>query len=109
MPVMSNVIELTADTFDEQAAQPGLTVIDFWAPWCGPCRAMAPQYEKAAGLRPQYTFAKVNVDENPELAGAFGVQAIPTLAILKDGQVLGTAPGVVGSDQLVGALDQLAA
>ena len=105
---MSNVLELTEETFDQETSQPGLTVIDFWAPWCGPCRAMAPQIERAAGLRPQHRFAKVNVDENPALASAYDVRAIPTLAILRDGELLGTAPGLVRSDELVAALDRLA-
>jgi len=67
---------------------------------------MAPQIERAAGLRPQHRFAKVNVDENPALASAYGVRAIPTLAILRDGKLLGTAPGLVRSDELVAALDR---
>lgn len=83
--------------------------VDFWAPWCGPCRVMAPQIERAARLRPQYRFAEVNVDENPALASAYGVRAIPTLAILRYGELLGTAPGVVGADPLVAALDRVAA
>lgn len=106
---MSNVLELTEETFDQETSQPGLTVVDFWAPWCGPCRAMAPQIERAAVLRPQYRFAKVNVDENAALASAYGVRAIPTLAILRDGALLGTAPGLVRCDELVAALDRVAA
>jgi thioredoxin 1 len=106
---MSNVLELTEETFDQKTSQPGLTVIDFWAPWCGPCPAMAPQIERAARLRPQYRFAKVNVDDNAALASAYGVRAIPTLAILRDGELLGTAPGLVHSDDLVAALDRAAA
>ena len=106
---MNNVLELTEETFDRETSQPGLTVIDFWAPWCGPCRAMAPQIERAAGLRPQHGFAKINVDENPALASAYDVRAIPTLAILRDGELLGTAPGLIRADDLVAALDRLAA
>ncbi|MFA9272205.1 MAG: thioredoxin family protein, partial [Baekduiaceae bacterium] len=87
----------------------GITVVDFWAPWCGPCRAMAPQLDRAATLRPQYRFAKVNVDEEQALAAAFQIRGIPTLAVLRDGQLVGTASGVVQADQLVQALDQVAA
>ena len=54
--------ELTETTFTEEVSQPGVQVVDFWAPWCGPCHAMAPQLERAASLRPQYRFAKVNVE-----------------------------------------------
>ncbi|HSD80942.1 MAG TPA: thioredoxin family protein [Solirubrobacteraceae bacterium] len=105
---MSTITALTEQTFEQEVGGPGLTVVDFWAPWCAPCRAMAPQLERAAQLRPQYRFAKVNVDEEPNLAAAFRVQAIPTLAVLRDGQLVGTAPGLVQADQLVGVLDQVA-
>ena len=101
------VEDLTTDMFDEQVRE-GLTVVDFWAPWCAPCRAMAPQIERAARLRPQYRFAKVNVDEQPTVASAFQIRSIPTLVVISDGEVIGASPGVIGADQLVGALDQLA-
>ena len=71
--------DLTEATFDD-SVRDGLTVVDFWAPWCGLCRAVAPQLERAAGMRPQYRFAKVNVDEQSALAARFGVRSIPTLA-----------------------------
>ncbi|HYF26458.1 MAG TPA: thioredoxin [Baekduia sp.] len=102
------VFELTEQTFDQTVSGPGIAVIDFWAPWCGPCRAMAPQFERAAALRPQYRFGKVNVDEQPALAAAFGVQSIPTLAVLRNGKIVGSAAGVVAADQLVRALDEAA-
>jgi thioredoxin len=105
---MTNMSNLTADTFDAAVTEPGLTVIDFWAGWCGPCRMMAPQFEKAASLRPQYRFAKVDVDAEPALAARFGVQSIPTLAVLRDGELVGTAAGVVGAEQLIEALDRVA-
>jgi len=70
---------------------------------------MAPQLERAAQLRPQYRFAKVNVDQQPELAASFQIQAIPTLAVLRDGQLIGTAAGVVAADDLIDALDKVAA
>ncbi len=104
---MSAITDLTTDTFTAGVSGEGITVVDFWAPWCGPCRMMAPQLERAAELRPQYTFAKVNVDEEPQLAATFQVRGIPTLAVLRDGKLLGTASGVVQADQLVAALDQI--
>ena len=109
-PTNTNPIaDLTDETFERQVSQPGLAVVDFWAPWCGPCRAMAPQLQRAARLRPQYRFAKVNVDEQPKLAAAFRIRSIPTLAVLRDGELVGTAPGLVSADDLVSALDRLAA
>ena len=105
---MSNIETLTQHTITDALRQPGILVIDFWAPWCGPCRTMAPQFERAAQLRAQYRFAKVNVDEQPTIASAFQIRSIPTLVVISDGEVVGAYPGVIGADQLVGALDQLA-
>lgn len=101
------VLDLTEATFDESVRE-GLTVVDFWAPWCGPCRQMAPQFERAAQMRPQYRFAKVNVDEQSAVAARFGVRSIPTLAVIRDGKLLGTAAGLVGANDLVAALDRAA-
>lgn len=106
---MSTITDLTTDTFTAAVTGEGITVVDFWAPWCGPCRMMTPQLERAARLRPGYRFAKVNVDEEPQLAATFQVRSIPTLAVLRDGKLVGTAAGVVGADQLVEALDKIAA
>ena len=108
-PTTANPItDLTEETFEREVSQPGLTVVDFWAPWCGPCRAMAPQLERAAKLRPEYRFAKVNVDEQPQLAATYHVRSIPTLVVLRDGEPVGAAPGRVSADDLVSALDRLA-
>jgi thioredoxin 1 len=105
---MDAIEHLTEETFEAAANRPGLTVIDFWAGWCGPCRAMAPQFERAAALRPQYRFAKVDVDAEPALAAAFGVRSIPTLMALRDGKPIAAQAGVVAAEQLAEALDRLA-
>jgi thioredoxin len=107
---MEPQIEHLTDASDGQAlACPGVSVIDFWASWCAPCRMMAPQFEKAAALRPEYRFAKVDVDDAPGLAGRFGIRSIPTLAVLRDGELVAMQAGVIGAEQLVDALDRLAA
>jgi thioredoxin len=106
---MSRIQDLTENTFAEAVAGAGVTVVDFWAGWCPPCRAMAPQFEKAAGLRPQYRFAKVDVDAEPALASRFAVRSIPTLVVLRDGEPVAAESGVIGAAQLVDALDRLAA
>jgi thioredoxin 2 len=108
---MSNIETLTEGTIGAALSQPGILVIDFWAPWCGPCRTTAPQFQRAARLRPQYRFAKVDVDvdEQPTVANAFEVRSIPTLVVIRGGQVIGASPGVIAAEQLVATLDQLAA
>ena len=105
---MDTIEHLTEDSFEATVTRPGLAVIDFWAAWCGPCRAMAPQFERAAALRPQHRFAKVDVDAEPALAAAYDIRSIPTLMVLRDGKPIAAQAGVVGADQLVQALDRLA-
>ena len=105
---METPIEHLTDQCGEPAlTRPGLTVTDFWAAWSAPCRMMAPQFEKAATLRPQYRFAKVDVDAAPRLAARFGIRSIPTLAVLRDGEPVAMQAGVMSAEQLVQAIDRL--
>lgn len=90
-------VELTKDNFEETVSDNPMVIVDFWAPWCGPCRGFAPVYEKASGEHPDIVFAKINTDEQHELAGAFGIRSIPTLMVFRDKVILfqqaGALPG----------------
>jgi thioredoxin 2 len=95
-------IELTDQTFDRQLAKSDLPlVVDFWAPWCGPCKMMAPFFEQAAAqLGPRIRFAKVNTDENPGLGRRYQIQSIPTTVAFKNGQEVARQPGAMNLAQL---------
>ena len=90
-------VELTKDNFEQTVNENPLVIVDFWAPWCGPCRGFAPVYEKASETHRDVVFAKVNTDEQQELAGAFQIRSIPTLMVFREKVILfqqaGALPG----------------
>ena len=94
-----SVEHLTEQTFDSAVAS-GVCVVDFWAPWCGPCRMQGPILESVAAETEGARFFKVNVDEAPELAGRFGVQSIPMLLVLEDGVEADVRVGVTAAAAL---------
>ncbi|MCC6620713.1 MAG: thioredoxin [Deltaproteobacteria bacterium] len=90
----ANLVELTDQTFDATTSK-GIVFVDFWAPWCGPCRAFAPIFEQAASKNPDITFAKLNTEAHQRVAGALQVRAIPTLMIFKEGTLVFSQPGLI--------------
>jgi len=90
-------VELTKDNFEQTVNENPMVIVDFWAPWCGPCRGFAPVYEKASEAHKDVVFAKVNTDEQQELAGAFQIRSIPTLMVFREKVILfqqaGALPG----------------
>jgi thioredoxin 1 len=104
---MSEVIHLTTEAFHQVSSHGAPVLIDFWAPWCGPCRMQGPILDEVAKTSgDKAVIAKVNVDEEPLLASQFGVQSIPTLVVLKDGRILRRMVGVQAAHVLVDALQQ---
>ena len=102
---MSSVIHLTSAAFEQVKGQEKPVLLDFWAPWCGPCRSQGPILDQVAQqLGERAIVAKVNVDEEPALSAPFGVQAIPTLVVMKGGKTLQRFVGVQQAETLVKAL-----
>ena len=89
-----SALHITKNNFQSEVVNSDKPVLlDFWAPWCGPCRMVGPIMEEIAAERPDIKVAKVNVDEQPDLAGQFGVMSIPTLVVMKQGKVVSQSVG----------------
>ncbi|ACB61616.1 MULTISPECIES: thioredoxin [Exiguobacterium] len=93
------IVHATSQSFKEDT-QEGLVLVDFWATWCGPCRMLAPVLEELDADMENVKIVKVDVDANPEVAGAFQVQSIPTLVLFKDGQPVNKTMGFMPKDAL---------
>lgn len=92
-------IDLTKESFDETLDSNEIVIIDFWAPWCGPCIQFAPIFEKVAENYPDITFGKVNTEEQQSLATKYGVSSIPTLMVVRDGIILLNSAGSLPEDK----------
>lgn len=99
--------EITSQTFEETITQNDIVIIDFWAPWCGPCRSFAPIYEKVSENHTDIVFAKVNTEEEQELGEHFQIRSIPTLMIFREQVVLFAQPGMLSESQLEQVITQV--
>ncbi|HEX9049541.1 MAG TPA: thioredoxin family protein [Anaeromyxobacter sp.] len=102
-------VEIKSDNFKQIVERDGIVLIDWWAPWCAPCRVFGPTYEKVAQKNPDITFGKVNTEDQPDLAGSFEIRSIPTLMILRDKVLLFSQPGALPEAALEDLIRQVRA
>ena len=102
-------IEITEENLPGQLERPGITLLDIWAEWCGPCRRFGPTFEKASEKHPDIAFGKINADEQPNIAAMFRVSSIPTLMAIRDGVLLYSQPGALPESALDSLIAQIRA
>lgn len=93
-------VEVNKDNFEQIVTDNDIVIVDFWAPWCGPCRSFAPIYEQTSENHPDVVFAKVNTEEQTELAGYFEIRSIPTLMIFREKVIIFSQPGMLPASGL---------
>ena len=89
------VVELTKENFEQVVTSNPTVIVDYWAPWCGPCRGFAPVFEKVSEMHPDVVFAKVNTDEEQEIAAHFQIRSIPTLMVFREQIIVFSQPGAL--------------
>jgi thioredoxin 1 len=100
------IVNITQETFKNTVMQPGLVLVDWWAPWCGPCRMFGPIFERVSQKHPEATFAKINTEDQPGLAQDFEINSIPTLMVIRDGVLLLKQPGMLPEAALENLIEQ---
>lgn len=101
------IINLTKDTFEDVITGNEMVLLDFWAPWCGPCRQFAPVFESMSETHPHIVFAKVNTEEEQELAGLFQIRSIPTLMVFRQQIIVFSQPGALPPAGLESVLEKV--
>ena len=100
-----SVLSITKENFEQVKNSEKTVLLDFFADWCGPCRMVSPIVDEIAEENPQYLVGKINVDDQPELASAFGVSTIPTLVVMKEGKIVNQTAGARPKAQILALLD----
>jgi len=100
-------VQITSKNFAETINKDGIVLLDWWAPWCGPCRAFGPVYERAAAANPDIVFGKINTEEESELAEQFNISSIPTLMVIRDRAMVFSQPGMLPDKALVTLIEEV--